>query len=690
MDYDGNDFQSQNFQLSGEDNSRFSSGLRSFSLPKFELDEHFQVNLRFDSLVEPESLIGIQDQEERNWIEDFSSGNTALEFNSGPAEPCSISRRKNVWSEATSSESVEILLKSVGEDDVINKRTSFIDLDDHNELSGVNNHMDPSCFQNSSVHSEGVKAMNEDSVLLPEKCEKELPRLNEAAAELPDVQVASNTFNDESLEGRIVDELNASTCKVVSDDCLLKEVITAATDKSFVTKEKSFDNDDSGTTLGSCQLHDELVEKNASGDSSAQLVAEEIRDTAVDQIDPRTLPVKISAKDSENLSSNEIVEQMREDYPQDVLPVGPQILVTDGSDEVENQIMKKGGGHTDESSDGFVPKLGHVVPEGLSNLEMKIEPSSLLMEGYTKDGASEKDGLLEDVAHQIEILSKGNAASGQTVTASHDKDDLIIEGKINPEGHSVESSRSGDTEQSPWSTKTDSFEHVKGPRDASSEPQILLENHDLQVQNMLMTKTAESVDDSGGRKLKEPVIAPEGSEDAESHQPERSKSVEDSLIMEHEIKSTGHGGLGREERDSNDLEFHKFELPSSVSEPAKVHKSSEDEMAMAVDDSTCAPGQVVLEGVNPNERDGDTENVDNLNTQNTNPSEKYSTGHKLEREDPTVQSARSSARPDNLKSQMNEKLGDSLGQDQDAHTLSDPAEGRPIVETIRAMTGIGW
>ncbi|CAA6656156.1 unnamed protein product [Spirodela intermedia] len=658
MDYDGNDFQSQNFQLSGEDNSRFSSGLRSFSLPKFELDEHFQVNLRFDSLVEPESLIGIQDQEERNWIEDFSSGNAALEFNSGPAEPCSISRRKNVWSEATSSESVEILLKSVGEDDVINKRTSFIDLDAHNELSGVNNHMDPSCFQDSS-----------DSVLLPEKCEKELPRLNESVtAELPDAQVTSNTFNDENLEGRIVDEMNISPCKVVSDDCILKEVITAATDKSFVTKEKSFDNNDNEMTLDSCQLDDEFVEKSESGDNSAQLVAEEIRDTTIDRMDPRTFPVKSSAKDSGNLSSKEIVEQIRENYPQDVLPVGPQILVTDGSDKVENQIVKKGSGHTNENSEVFVPKLGHVVPEGLSNLEMKIKPSSLLMEGYSKHAVSEKDGLLEDVAHQIEILSKGNASNGQTVTASHETDD-----------HSVESSRSDDTKQSAWSTKIDSFEHVKGPHDASSEPQILLENHDLQIQNVLMTKTAES----------EPLISPEESEDAQCHQPERSKGVEDSLIMEHEIKSTGDGAQEEKKEIMMIWDSINSNLLPGVSESAEVQKSSEDEVpknhTMDVDDSTCAPGQVVLEVINPNGRDEDSENVGNFRTQNTNPSEKYSTGHELESGDPTVQSARSSVRPDNLKSQMNEKLGDSSGQDQDAHILSDPAERRPIMETIRAI-----
>ncbi|RVW91983.1 Retrovirus-related Pol polyprotein from transposon TNT 1-94 [Vitis vinifera] len=53
-------------------------------------------------------------REDNQWIQDFSWGSSGIEFSSSAAESCSISRRNNVWSEATSSESVEMLLKSVG------------------------------------------------------------------------------------------------------------------------------------------------------------------------------------------------------------------------------------------------------------------------------------------------------------------------------------------------------------------------------------------------------------------------------------------------------------------------------------------------------------------------------------------------------------------------------------------------
>ncbi|RVW91839.1 hypothetical protein CK203_030136 [Vitis vinifera] len=53
-------------------------------------------------------------EEDNQWIEDFSRGSSGIEFSSSAAESCSISRRNNVWSEATSSESVEMLLNLLG------------------------------------------------------------------------------------------------------------------------------------------------------------------------------------------------------------------------------------------------------------------------------------------------------------------------------------------------------------------------------------------------------------------------------------------------------------------------------------------------------------------------------------------------------------------------------------------------
>ncbi|KAJ3689873.1 hypothetical protein LUZ61_019037 [Rhynchospora tenuis] len=107
MDYDDNEFQNQNFELTREDTSKFPSILRPFSLPKFDIDEPLHVPVRFDSLPEPDCLFTITGLcPGGNWINDFSPQN-------------STTKTKNVWSEATSSESVEMLLKSVREEPIM-------------------------------------------------------------------------------------------------------------------------------------------------------------------------------------------------------------------------------------------------------------------------------------------------------------------------------------------------------------------------------------------------------------------------------------------------------------------------------------------------------------------------------------------------------------------------------------------
>ncbi|PIA50262.1 hypothetical protein AQUCO_01300777v1 [Aquilegia coerulea] len=143
MDYEDNDFQSQSFQLAVEENTKFSQGSHSYSLPKFDLDYNLQAHLRFDSLVESEVLLGIRSQEENQWIEDFSRESSGLEFSSGAAESCSISRRNNVWSEVTSSESVDLLLKSVGQDDMLMGQAKIEESDAGDGLNYLTKLMEP-------------------------------------------------------------------------------------------------------------------------------------------------------------------------------------------------------------------------------------------------------------------------------------------------------------------------------------------------------------------------------------------------------------------------------------------------------------------------------------------------------------------------------------------------------------------
>ncbi|CDY50137.1 BnaCnng18860D [Brassica napus] len=133
MDYDDSDFQNHNLHLAGEANTKFPP----VSLPRFDFDE------RFDSLVETEGFLGIEGNEDSNWIEDFSRGSSGVVFSSAATESCAISRHTNVWSEATSSESVEMLLNSVGQEDQVIVREKDNSIKTSDELGCTMDQFEP-------------------------------------------------------------------------------------------------------------------------------------------------------------------------------------------------------------------------------------------------------------------------------------------------------------------------------------------------------------------------------------------------------------------------------------------------------------------------------------------------------------------------------------------------------------------
>ncbi|EFH44332.1 hypothetical protein ARALYDRAFT_329795 [Arabidopsis lyrata subsp. lyrata] len=143
MDYDDNDFQNQNLHLAGEANNKFPPVLQPYALPKFDFDDTLNTHLRFDSLGESEAFLGIEGNEDNNWIEDFSRGSSGIVFSSGATESCAIPRHNNVWSEATSSESVEMLLNSVGQDEVIVREDTIKKSDTSDELGCTMEPMEP-------------------------------------------------------------------------------------------------------------------------------------------------------------------------------------------------------------------------------------------------------------------------------------------------------------------------------------------------------------------------------------------------------------------------------------------------------------------------------------------------------------------------------------------------------------------
>ncbi|XP_019156001.1 PREDICTED: uncharacterized protein LOC109152804 isoform X4 [Ipomoea nil] len=151
MDYNDNDYQSKNLHLAGEDSSKVSSVLRPFALPRFDFDDSLQGHLRFDSLVENEVFLGIPCQEDNQWIEDFSRGSSGIEFSSSATESCSIPGRNNVWSEATSSESVEMLLKSVGQEHNLPVDAIVQESDGGNMLGNVTHETEPRLQEDDKI-----------------------------------------------------------------------------------------------------------------------------------------------------------------------------------------------------------------------------------------------------------------------------------------------------------------------------------------------------------------------------------------------------------------------------------------------------------------------------------------------------------------------------------------------------------
>ncbi|XP_054823292.1 uncharacterized protein LOC129321529 [Prosopis cineraria] len=202
MDYDDNE--SRNLHLAGEGSTKFPPVLRPYALPKFEFDENLQGHLRFDSLVETEAFLGIESHEDNQWIDAFSRGSSGIEFSSAAAESCSISRHNNVWSEATSSESVEMLLKSVGQEELI-PRQVVEESDACDELACLTKQMKPNPKSDvKSVLEKDVKDLHPPAVIhgslsgLKEEVGRELSQAHVSQGHGVDSSIIGSSSNLES------------------------------------------------------------------------------------------------------------------------------------------------------------------------------------------------------------------------------------------------------------------------------------------------------------------------------------------------------------------------------------------------------------------------------------------------------------------------------------------------------------
>uniref|UniRef100_A0A1D1YQR7 Agenet domain-containing protein n=1 Tax=Anthurium amnicola TaxID=1678845 RepID=A0A1D1YQR7_9ARAE len=602
MDND-DDFHSQNFQLIAEDNNKFPSSLRLFSLPKLELDDHLQFHLRFDGLVEQESLLGIQDQERNSWIEDFSPGNNALALSSSAAESCSISRQKNVWSEATSSESVEMLLKSFGEDDMMNNKTNIICSESHSGLNSVSDHMDICCSQDDSLRSKEDKATDADPVLLPGQCEKDLLSLNKnASAVSPDVPDIPDNSNYREPGSRIRDvlgdvskgEKSSNPRKVVSEQCGLNESLVSPTVEPFAITEKSFGSSCSETTNGG-NLYDDFVRINEPNDAATactSLVAEAGQDASFMPVDQLASSISILAYDSDVYPAQKFDEHVSESYGGKVLHVKSHNLAREGGHKIEGVTLTSGSGLDMQSSEGYVIENGSDFAENSSRSKPKSESLASLMDEHNMHVASEKDFSSENVAYETNTLSRVNGISGQILTKACEISLLGAENQTNTDGHSVEIDNVDGIEQS---ALVDSLEQAKEViNEASVESRVTLKDHHVHDGRVMSVKNTEGVGDCEGRQLEEPGIPTEEIKDASSLLAKQRKSVE--LCT---LNDTNCGTQETDRQEDTSLGVHPPELTFQGPESLRIQKSARDEILendrRMLDHSVNGPREVVQE-----------------------------------------------------------------------------------------------
>jgi hypothetical protein len=437
MDYDDNDFQSQNLHLAGEGSTKFPPVLRPYALPKFDFDDSLPGHLRFDSLVETEVFLGIESNEDNRWIEDFSRGGSGIEFSSSAAESCSIVRRNNVWSEATSSESVEMLLKSVGQEEIIPRQTIVKESDACDELGCLTKQMEPSLIHDDNILPKSGGITDLQSTLPQDEIPENLSGLKgDILVEGPHVEDTSQTQEDEfSVDGRS-GELDPNAVSVKSSVPVIEE--------SPFADGKSNDASRSGVDM----LAEEYLDDKTQEDSSAPVMQVDNlvtcthnKITSGDEMNDQDLLHPID--DISNMNSEELqtgIGEREEEF---------NVLSTEAKmndQNLDENVVESGTFHL-ESPLGSLSKIdsvieGNAIENCTSNVE---EPSSMLHNNDADLHMVEQ--CREDVDSSIPaeprkcdnvILLKDTKVGDPFKVNTHEVTPLAFKGDISNEGYAVQ------------------------------------------------------------------------------------------------------------------------------------------------------------------------------------------------------------------------------------------------------------
>uniref|UniRef100_A0A0D9XME6 Agenet-like domain-containing protein n=1 Tax=Leersia perrieri TaxID=77586 RepID=A0A0D9XME6_9ORYZ len=447
---------SQNFQLAGEDNSKFPAGLRQFPLPKLDIDDQLHNHLRFDNLIDSEEFFSGQGHG-NSWIEVLSAGSSVVDFSSTAAESCSINRKNNVWSEATSTESVEMLLKSVGE----NEMTENMDDNAHRQLSGMDSQTDPSNMQPKSSNSPS------GNIIVPSENDKSQSTRSEIAEDPSRIQpqlkhitaFSMDEKTEQAVGSTLSDKKSNYTLESVSERCIVRG-------RSSSQKNTPESCPDVGSYFEAVHVDDSLDNLNihTDGVDSRKLDNEPFSDLAPLQ--------NIYATSSYHF------EQDNQESGVPVTTQGTEIC------------------HVKENKDGlhglqnFSCTSQHLVA---SDLTSEVSNAALLSES--------SDGLLEAITNPVKMLHKSDDTS-KRASATLQPSFLQVE-------HAAEGIQDSiDRSNEPAIEKFGSGEEPNSAKSDRVEPDLKNSNPHLVVS--LETKSGEFIQSPKGKQLDHVT---EGSED---------------------------------------------------------------------------------------------------------------------------------------------------------------------------------
>ncbi|XVF10851.1 hypothetical protein REPUB_Repub07fG0218500 [Reevesia pubescens] len=389
MDYDDNDFQSQNLHLAAEGNNKFPPVLRPYALPRFDFDDNLHGHLRFDSLVETEVFLGIESSGDNQWIEDFSRGSTGIAFSSSAAEPCSISRRNNVWSEAASSESVEMLLKSVGQDETIPGQTISKESDACDELGCIIKQMEPSLKHGDS----GLSKVGDD--LQPASQTGEI------------LGKFSGLTGDVGGDHRLVEDVSQIHECDPSVDGVFKDPNTRNTDLPVTERDESKDGEQ-------IVVNENHVE--ASVGQSVDNWGQEEKIASGSQVVPSVQNTSASSAliDSQDTThlKNDIIDENRDNLERETVGLSQEVHIV-GDNLIDNAVASVTSQAQKHSALEMQSKEdGHAIGNSTANVG---DPLDRILKGnsdlHTVEGCSEDLGVeipLQTGISQDIVLSEGN------------------------------------------------------------------------------------------------------------------------------------------------------------------------------------------------------------------------------------------------------------------------------------------